>query len=465
MSIPELSEAMIRRYASTKSWQRGEAYYSDRHVRRVVRRGNAIAAEVEGNEIRPYRVNIGFDGEELGEVSCTCPYDFGGCCKHIVATLLVCLRDPQQIEERPSIERILDRLNEVQTQRLIKELVASNPALIDDIEYFADRVAPAVVTTAESSQPQRQVTVDANRIRSQVKYILRDSVRHYEYGEEEDIATEEICSLIQDARQYTERGEPWNAIAMLTAITEACVEDWDVVEEYGVDNEEVAAELNDVWCETILNMEISEPEKVDLKVNLEFWGNEWGSRFDLAIAALANWTSEIALESGDRVLAIEAKVKAFQASPNFSDYRKIEQLTRENWTNIKGELLAALADFKGWGSEKAKVDIYLHESLIDRAIAVVDELYYDYNGLTHRVMDAAIAVNPDWVISNACRRAEAIVDAGKSDYYQEAVNWLEKARSAYISCNKQQEWTDYRTNLMTVHARKRKLMGLMRSLS
>ena len=536
-------------------------------------------------------VSIGFDEEELGTVYCSCPYDYGGCCKHIVATLLVCLRESERIEISPSLEQILDRLNEVQTQALIQKLVADKPELIDDIEHFADRVAPPVVVSAsQASKPQRQITVDANRIRSQVKYILRDAVRHYEYGGEEDIATEEISSLIQDAQMYTQRGDTWNAIAMLTAITEACIENWDEVDDYGVDNGEVAWELNNVWCETILSADISEAEKVDLQVNLEFWRNDWGSYFDLAIAALeqgwdypplkrvlqgqitslgawegeapdyaddlaeirlqilekqqryeeylylaeaegqvtkhlimlvrldrvaeameaaerematmeqalalsqalvneqnaqsealaiakrglnlpgrclyqlGKWTSEIALELDDSITAIKAKVEAFQASPNFSDYRQVEKLAGENWSNIKGELLAALATADTWRAEDAKVDIYLYEGLIDKAIATVSHFSYYRSRLVQKVMDAAIKTNPDWVISNACDRAESIMDAGKAKYYEEAVGWLKKARNAYLASGRQQEWSEYRTKLMTVHTRKRKLMGLMQSV-
>ena len=179
---------------------------------------------------------------------------------------------------------------------------------------------------------------------------------------------------------------------------------------------------------------------------------------------LATWTSEIALELDDLVTATKAKVKAFQAQPSFADYRQVEKLAAENWSNIKEELLASLATSTSWGVDKAKVDIYLHEGLIERAISVVDKLYYDYHGLIQRVMDAALEVNPDWVISNACRRAESIMDAGKAKYYEEAVEWLKKARNAYLASDRKQEWSDYRTKLMNVHTRKRKLMGLMKSL-
>ena len=43
---------------------------------------------------------------------------------------MVCLREPARIELRPTLEEILDRLNEVQTQSLIQELVADKPELI-----------------------------------------------------------------------------------------------------------------------------------------------------------------------------------------------------------------------------------------------------------------------------------------------------------------------------------------------
>ena len=590
MPIPKLSQEMIRDYATNKSWQRGEAYYYDGYVRKVTQRGELIMAEVVGNNIRPYQITIGFDKDEIGSAYCSCPYNYGGYCKHIVATLLVCLHEPSKIQLRPSLEQILDRLNPVQTQNLIQELVADKPELLDDIEYFADRVAPPTVVQTQSNKSQRKVTIEPNRIRSQVRYILEDSVRHYEYGGEEDIATEEISSLIQDAQMYTQQQDYGNAIAMLTAITESCIENWNIVDDYGVEYCEVAAELNTVWCETILSADITEAETVDLQVNLEFWHNEWNGYFDLAIAALeqgwdypplkqvlqgnitssgawegeapyyaddlalirlqilerqqrfeeylylaeaegqvskhltmlvrlervteamqaaqsematmeealafsqalvnqqnaqpealaiaqrglnlpgrcqydlATWTSEIALELDDIVTATTAKVKAFQAQPSFADYRQVEKLAGNNWSNIKEELLVTLATYDSWGAEQAKVDIYLHEGLIEKAIATVDNFGYYRSSLVQRVMDAAIATNPDWVIKNACARAESIMDAGKAKYYDEAVEWLKKAHNAYIADNRTKEWSDYRTKLITIHARKRKLMGLMKSV-
>ncbi len=590
MSIPSsLNEAMIRGYATSQSWQKGEDYYFNGCVRSITERGGMITAEVSGNHYKPYQVNLSFEGEELDTCYCSCPYDYGGICKHQVATLLVCLREPHKLEPRPTIEQILDRLNEVQTQALIQQLVAKKPELINDIEHFANRVAPSVTVETQTDHISRKVTVNPSSIRSRVYYILKDSENAYEYGEyiEEDFTTEEIENLIEEAQEFSQQGDSWNAITMLTAITEACVENWHLVEDYGVDYDNVASTLNKVWSEILLNTEdISEAEKVDLEVNFEFWNNQWEGYFAMAAAALsqgwdypplkqilqgdivslwseetpryaeklallrleilqqqhkfteylhladatglvaeyltmlvsldrvseamqyaqskmntmeqalafskalvyeqnaqpealaiakrglnlpgncqynlAGWMSQIAEEIGDTVTAIQGKIKAFQEEPTFSSYRKIEQLAADNWTNIKEEVLAALAKSDGWRVKEAKIDIYLYEGLIEKAISLVNNLAYYEQSLVHKVMDAAINTHPDWVISNACPRAESIMKEGKAKYYENAIEWLKKARNAYISSNRKQEWLDYRTKLMTVHCRKRKFIGLMK---
>ncbi|MEL7406683.1 MAG: SWIM zinc finger family protein [Cyanobacteria bacterium J06558_2] len=497
MSITQLTLELIRQSATHKSWQRGESYYDQGCVRQVNQRGNLISAEVIGSSL--YSVSIEFADHDILTASCTCPYDWGGYCKHIVATLLFCLREPEHIQVRATLEEILDRLNEIQTQSLIQQLAAKKPELVNDIERITDRLAPPVVVTTEGSSPQKKVTVNVNAIRSQVRYILEDSVRHYEYGGEEDPATEEICSLIEEASNYNQQGDSDNAIAMLTAITESCLENWDLVDEYGVDYDDVAYLLSRVWCETILNGKLDEADKVDLQVNFEYWRDSWGNCFDILLAALeqgwsnpalkrilqgnvssniwtgeappyaedlaairldilerqgrleeylyfaeasgqvveyltklvslgriseamtaaqsllankedalalsrclvteqnaqvealaiaraglglpgscqydlATWTSEIALELDDQVTAVKAKVKAFQASPNFADYRQVAQLAGDNWSNLKGELLGTLAADDSWNSAAAKVDIHLDEGMIKQAIAVVENV-------------------------------------------------------------------------------------------
>ncbi|WP_017317059.1 SWIM zinc finger domain-containing protein [Mastigocladopsis repens] len=482
-------------------------------------------------------------------------------------------------EPRPSLEKLLDRLDHVQTQRLLQELVAKHPELMEEISHHVN-----LVTTAA---PVRRNTVDPAPYRQQVRQILRNALRYWEDGYDDDPIAEELLSLVQSAVDFCERGDGNSTLVILEAIASACVENWEDVADYGADNEEIVTALNEAWAEAILTAELTPEEKTDIQVKLESWQDEWDADFGLALEALhqgwdypplvrvfqgnitsegawegeapdyaddlamirlkilerqeryqeylylaqaegqtqqyltmlgqlgqveeaidaaqtqmssmeeafalaktlqeqeglqqalhiaemglklpgncqydfGTWTSDLAEGLGDKPAALSAKKAAFLALPSFADYQKIEDLAGESWASVKTELLERLHTYGGWGTEEAKVDIFLHEGLIDDAIATVTELSSYHSTVIYRVMDAAIPHNPDWVIANALRRAESIMDAGKAEYYHHAIEWLKKVRAAYLESGRKADWSKYRAELVQSHARKRKLMELFK---
>lgn len=545
-----------------------------------------MQAEVEGNERLPYRVSLNFDDKNITSAKCTCAYNLDGWCKHIVATMLVSTRQPEIIEQRPTLEQLLDRLDHVQTQRLVQELVAEQPQLIDVIDQHVSWMNSPVAKPI-STQPGREISVNLAAFRGQVKQILREAVRYFEEGYEEDPITEDLFSLVQTALEFSQQGESNNAIAILEAITSTCAENWDEVSEYGADNDEIAWELNLAWCEVILSSELTSAEKVDVQVSLEAWQDEWNADFSMSLDALRQgwddshllrvlqgdiaemgvwerevpnyaddlaqirlkilerqeryqeylylaqvegqtqeyltmlgrlgrveealaaaemqmssteeafalaktlaeqgslpealdiaqvgfklpgncryelgiWTSDLAEAVGNPEISLLALKEAFQVKPCFVDYQKMAELAGESWENVKTDLLRIIQSCKTWGIESAKVDVFLYEGLIEDAIATVSELSSYHSALIHRVMEAAISHKPDWVITNARRRAEKIMDEGKAEYYSEAVEWLKKVRAAYIQSGRQADWSKYREKLIEIHARKRKLMGMFK---
>lgn len=179
---------------------------------------------------------------------------------------------------------------------------------------------------------------------------------------------------------------------------------------------------------------------------------------------LAAWMAEIAEEIGDTVTVIKGRVQAFQEEPSYPKYLKLEELAGANWQNIKQEVLAALAENTAWGAKTAKVNIYIYEGLINKAIPLVENLGYNKQSLVLKVMDAAMQTHPDWIIDNASQRAEAILSEGKAKYYGTTIKWLRRVRQAYIDNDRQSEWNEYRTELVTIHARKRKFMSFMQNI-
>jgi hypothetical protein len=85
MAAPKLTEAVIRAGANEKSFQRGRELYRSGAISNASIQGQSLSGECEGNESPFYKVRVELDGGGIRTAMCTCPYDFGGYCKHIVA--------------------------------------------------------------------------------------------------------------------------------------------------------------------------------------------------------------------------------------------------------------------------------------------------------------------------------------------------------------------------------------------
>jgi uncharacterized Zn finger protein len=75
----------FKKLCTTSSFYRGLEYYNSGQVQNLIVSGNGIRAEVQGLYL--YKVEIKINNGNITSVSCSCPYDFGGFCKHIVAVL------------------------------------------------------------------------------------------------------------------------------------------------------------------------------------------------------------------------------------------------------------------------------------------------------------------------------------------------------------------------------------------
>jgi len=588
MSIPQFSETTLRRQATAKSFERGEDYYQSGAVGCLQRRGNTLQAEVEGSEVEPYVVCLTFDDSDVTDADCSCPYDYGGWCKHIVATALACVREPDSIEERPTLESLLERLDFPQTRGLVEELIAEQPRLMEIVDDYVQRLAEPA-PSPQPATPTRRTLVDPSSYQRAVRQILRGAVRDWESGRDDDSIQDDLQALIDKAQDFTEHGDPSNALVALEAITRACVDHWDEVAEYGADSDDVVATLDEAWTEAILSAEWTPAEKKALQQNLARWQDELGGSFAmsrealrqgwddpplqrvlrgqitelgawdaeapdfaddlarirlkildrqqrhqeylhlaeaesqseqyltmlarlgrvedamgaaqtqlnslesafalarvlreqgaraqaLAIAQsglnlsgpshqqyeLAVWTSELAEDLGDGQAALAARIAAFKTRPSLGDYQKALKLAGADESTMRAELLQLLRRHQGWDSDSAKVDIFLQEGLLDDAIAAVEALGYYQADLVKQVMAAALKERPDWVMANATRRAEEIMDAARSNAYLHAVAWLQQARAAYLASGQPAAWQAYRNTLLERHARKYKLVGLLK---
>ncbi len=283
MNIANFSETDLRYHTTDKSFQRGETYYRQGAVIDICQRGDCLCGEVEGNNIEPYQVNIQFDDQHVTEAQCTCEYCCEGWCKHIVAVALTAIRAPETIPQRLALHELLDQLNHVQTQTLVEELVAREPNLLNQIDRFVNKLSPptALEIVITETRLQRQTTVDPQPYRYQTKQVMRSCLQHWEEGWEENPLDTDLPEILDQVQAFIDRGDGNNALVILEAITQACVEDWDEIDEYGGDSDELMALLDPMWAAAVLTTELSSTEAIDLQINLEEWQDRLNGEFEI----------------------------------------------------------------------------------------------------------------------------------------------------------------------------------------
>jgi uncharacterized Zn finger protein len=590
MVIPGLNPTTIRHHTTPQSFQRGHSYYQDGAVSSLVQRGPMLQAEVEGSAYEPYRITIHFDPGGVREADCTCPYDGSGWCKHIVAVLLACVHEPARVEQRPSLEQLLDPLTREQLQSVLQRLAADRPELVDAI---AGQI-PLVQAPPTAEKPKgapRRTTVDPKPFRRQVQQILQSVAGYWD----DEPALDKIRGVLQKARDFLEHGDADNALVIGEALTAAYVEEWMNLDGSSGASGDFFRELDALWTEAFLSTELTKERGADWRAKVAAWQGaveEYGvedafamsttalaqgwhypplkrvlqgeisdtgmwagevpeyaaelagirlrilahqGRYEeylhlaeaegqmapyltmlvqvgrveeaveqalrrmsatdealalakalrergvldhaLRIAAhgltlegeakhpLAAWTSELAQSLGHPEQALQATILAFQASPSLNDYLKARELAGEQqWPALRQQLLARLRKQRALLALDAQVEVFLHENLLDDAIAVVDKVSSYQATTVHQVMDAAIETRPEWVIKNACQRAESTMNEGKAESYHHAIAWLKQARAAYCRAGRVQAWETYANQLLQQHARKYKLRALLQRL-
>jgi uncharacterized Zn finger protein len=173
---------------------------------------------------------------------------------------------------------------------------------------------------------------------------------------------------------------------------------------------------------------------------------------------LAHWTVDLAQRIGDPQLALRAALVAFAYTHEVNDYMLAERFAGTQWPTLRNDLLASVSRFY----DNDQLDIYLYERMLPQVMAVVDRgnVYWELD----RVLPLTGADYPDWSIAHAKRQAERIMNAGESKSYDKAVQWLHHVRDIYLLHNRRQEWVEYLGAVRSLHARKYKLIGLLREL-
>jgi uncharacterized Zn finger protein len=283
-----INEAKIRSLASAESFSRGRDYYMSGAVIDLQQRGDTLLAQVEGSSYEPYEVTIELENGELVEAECTCPYDWGGYCKHIVAVLLSYVSRPDQVTQRPPMADLLAGLTREQLQELLINLLTHHPHLADWVEaQVAVKTAVAPPEAVPGQSRPRQTPIDPAPFRKQAQNIMRGAGPRDYYGA---AVEREMSELIAKVEPFLEAGDGRNALLILEAITEPYVNHWYEFDDSDGELGSLFSELGPLLAEAILSADLSKDERKTWIKKLTGWQKEiddYGidEGFEAAIAA------------------------------------------------------------------------------------------------------------------------------------------------------------------------------------
>ena len=127
MKPSKLKDATIRAGASEKVFARGQELFRSGAVSHTAIQSNVLSGRCEGTESPFYKVRAELDEGGVRSDSCSCPYDFGGYCKHVVALLLTYARDPERFTVRQETAELLADLSREQLLALLTKLLNEYP--------------------------------------------------------------------------------------------------------------------------------------------------------------------------------------------------------------------------------------------------------------------------------------------------------------------------------------------------
>ena len=290
MPAPAFDPAALSDYATDRSIRRGEEYFRSGAVETLVLRGDELEADVQGTAPRPYRVWIQLDAGGVADATCTCPYEYGGWCKHIVATLLAYAKQPGEVDIRSPLAETLAALDRSQLQALLLELADRIPRMSDLIEAalpyvtLAMQTGAAAPTAAPSASHPASVTVNTRALRQSVRSMMRPR-RGWDdddYDEDGYGVVDDLIELAEQAQPALDAGDGRTALAILEAITNEFSKHWEMLEETtGEDAGDFFSGAASLWTEALLDPGLSAEER-------DHWASrlaDWVEDFDKSAAA------------------------------------------------------------------------------------------------------------------------------------------------------------------------------------
>src|SRR5205085_3007979 len=268
MTITKLTEAVIRAGANDKSFQRGRELYRSGAISNAAIQSHTLSGECEGNESPFYKVRVELDSGGIRSATCTCPYDFGGYCKHIIALLLAYNHKPKQFAVRREPTEFLSDLTREQMLALLTQLLREQPDLYEWVE--AALTLPAASGKAKSKTAKRK-QVDTTVYRRRVRAVMHslDHMRMSEAYWHVGGLVGELNNVRRSAIEFLDAGDAESALQILLTLIKESHDGFDYIDDSNGELGDFLSGVGETLAEVILSLDLNEEEREDLASDLD----------------------------------------------------------------------------------------------------------------------------------------------------------------------------------------------------
>ncbi|WKZ47519.1 MAG: SWIM zinc finger family protein [Anaerolineales bacterium] len=284
MALPKITESMIRVGATPESFRRGEEYYRESAISNTSIQGTLLSGECGGTYAPYYRVQVELDEAGITDASCTCLYEYGGYCKHIVALLLAYLHHPKSFAVRKAPAELLADLDHNDLTAILTKLIQEQPDLYDRIE--------AMTSAPSKTKKKRKKKVDIEVYRRHILGIVHslDGMRMSEAYWHVGGLANQLREVQESALKFLDAGDAETALEILLALLEEASRGIEYIDDSNGELGGFVGDLGASLAEAILSMELSQVERDRLVRRLEKlidYAGDYGMEGNLDIAVQA----------------------------------------------------------------------------------------------------------------------------------------------------------------------------------
>jgi len=297
MDIQIPTRDSIREICTAQSFQRGVEYFEAGQVRDLTVADSEVTATVRGSH--DYRTTVDLSATQFAP-RCSCPYDYDGECKHVVAVLLaVADRSDELLGDRSDTSDYGDEAAQASNKPMPRAVErAVDEADDETVRTFLSRI----LAEDEHRREQFLALVDGPAEKSAADYRREIDQRFEDAAGQHDIVEYDtrldFSQYYDRADTYRENANAEQALKIYRALAETIHENLDRIDDSSGHYGDQVARAVETYAETVREMDRSPEERHEYIDSLfeQYRTTEFdfvGEYYDEALRAVCETTADL----------------------------------------------------------------------------------------------------------------------------------------------------------------------------